>query len=90
VIRTPAPDHLRDEVEERNDQRADGSSQLNGLGVEPRVQRISEGVAPEPFHGFGHDEQRHDPAGQVANRVQETVIAGGGDQTANAEEGSRR
>ena len=50
------------------------------------VERVGERELAEPLHRLGDDEQRDDPAGQVADRVQEAVVAVEGDHAADAEE----
>src|SRR5690606_25962505 len=40
----------------------------------------------EPLHRFSDDEERDDPAGEVADRVEEAVVAEEGDHAADAEE----
>ena len=68
-------DHLRDQVADRDDQRADGGGQLDAARVVLGVDGVGEGVLAQPLHRLGHHEQRHDPAGQVADRVEEAVVA---------------
>ena len=54
--------------------------------VEAGVERVGERELAEPLHRLGDDEQRDDPAGEVADRVQEAVVAVEGDHAADAEE----
>ncbi len=79
-------DHLRDQVEDRDDQGRDGGHQLDALGVELGVEGIGEGVLAEALHRFGDQEEGDHPAGQVADRVHPAVVAGRGDHAADAEE----
>src|SRR2546425_24299 len=82
----PGPHHLRDQIEQADQQRADRRGQLDAAGVELAVQRISEGVLAQPLDRFGDDEQRHDPAGEVADAVKKSVVAEERDHPADAEE----
>src|SRR5262249_36187991 len=68
------------------DERADGGGELDAAGVELGVEGVGEGVAAETLEGFGDDEQGDDPAGEVADGVEEAVVAVEGDHAADAEE----
>ncbi len=83
-------DHLRDQVADRDDQRADRGGQLDAARVELGVDRVGEGVLAQTLHRLGDDEQGDDPAGEVADRVEEAVVADRGDHAADAEERRRR
>jgi hypothetical protein len=54
--------------------------------VEAVVQRVGEGEPAEALQRLGDDEERHDPARQVADRVEESVVPIEGDHAADAEE----
>ena len=82
-------DHLRNQVEEADDQRADGGRQLDAARVVAAVEGVGEGEAPHPLQRLGDDEERDDPAGEVADRIQEAVVAVEGDHPADAEERRR-
>ena len=64
--------------------------ELDAARVELAVERVGERVTAQPLDRLGDDEQRHDPAGQVADRVQKAVVAVEGDHPADAEERRRR
>ena len=82
-------DHLRNQVEEADDQRADGRRQLDAARVVAAVEGVGEGEAAHPLQRLGDDEERDDPAGEVADRIQEAVVAVEGDHPADAEERRR-
>ena len=50
------------------------------------VQGVGEGESAQPLERLGDHEQRHDPAGEVADRVEKTVVAVEGDHPADAQE----
>ena len=86
----PGSHHLRNEVEQADRQRADPRRQLDPPRLKPRVESVGEGELPQPLHRLRDHEQCHHPARQVANRVQESVVAIEGDHPADPEERRRR
>ena len=63
------------------------ASQLDALGVELGVEGVGKGVLAEALHRLGDQEEGDHPAGQIADGVEEAVVAGGGDHAGDAEEG---
>src|SRR5690606_40443337 len=61
-------------------------SELDAARIELAVQGVREGEPAQPLHRLGDHEECHDPAGQVADRVQETVVAIKGDHPADAQD----
>jgi hypothetical protein len=79
-------DHLRHQIKEAHDQRADASGQRNALALEAAVERIRERELPQPLDGLGDHEQRDHPPGQVSDRVEESVVAVKRDESADPQE----
>ena len=56
-------DHLRDEIENRDDQRRNRRRQLDTAGVEAAVERVGEGEFAQALNRLGDDKERDDPTG---------------------------
>ena len=82
--------HLRNEIEDAHDERRDRHRQLDATAVVFRVESIGKGELPQRLDRLGDHEQRHDPAGEKSDRVEEAVEAMEGDHPADAEEARRR
>ena len=80
------PHHLRNQVEDADDQRADPRRQGDRARLKLAVQRVGKRVLAESLQRLCDDKQRDDPARQKADRVQEPVIAVERDHPADAEE----
>jgi len=83
-------DHLGDQVKSADDERGDCGGQLDAAGVKAAVEGIGEGEAAQALDRLGDDEQRDDPAGEVADRVEETIVAVPGDHPADTQEAGGR
>ena len=69
-------DHLRDEVERDDDERADGGKRAHRHCGEPVGRHVGQAVAAEIAQPLGHQEHDDRPADQEADRVQQAVEAG--------------
>src|SRR5262249_24972755 len=83
-------DHLRNQVEDAHNESADRGRELDGPRAELAIESVREGVAAESLERLRDDEQGHDPAGEVSDRVEEPVVAEKGDHSADTEERRRR
>ena len=83
-------DHLRNEIEDADDERRDRHRQFDAAAVEPAVEGVGEGELPKRLDRLGDHEQRHDPAGEKSDRIEKPVVAVEGDHPADAEERRRR
>ena len=83
-------DHLRDQVEGDDGQRAAGGERADRGLLQPVGGDVGEGVLAEIAQALGDHEQDDRPADQKADRVDQAVIAGRVDQRRDAEEGGRR
>ena len=82
----PGADHLRDEVEGHDDQRAGCREDADrGLG-EAEGGHVGEGELAEVAQAFGHEEGDHRPADEKADRVDQPVIARDHHRGGDAEE----
>ena len=83
-------DHLRDQVEGHDDQRAAGREDADRRLPEPERGDVGEGELAEVAQPLGDQERDDRPADQEADRVDQAVIAGGINQARDAEERGRR
>ena len=80
-------DHLRDQVEEHRGQRTDGRRGADRPLLEPEGHDIGEGVLAEVAERLGDQEHDDRPAHEPADRVDQAVVALGGHEARDAEEG---
>ena len=83
-------DHLDDQVEAHDRQRADGCEGADLRLVEPVGCDIREGKAAQVAEPLGHQEQDDRPADEEADDVDEAVEAGAEHEAGQAEQGGRR
>ena len=82
-------DHLRDQVEGHDDQRAGCREDAHrGLGEAER-RHVGEGELAEVAQAFGHEEGDHRPADEKADRVDQPVVARDHHRGRDAEERGR-
>ena len=86
----PGADHLRDQVEGDNDQRAGGSKDADRCLLEAVAGHVGKGELAQVAQALRHQESDHWPADQEADRVDQAVVTGRHDGGGNTEEGSRR
>ena len=83
-------DHLRDQVEGDDGQRAERRGRPRRLLLEPEGEHVGDRVLARVAHPLGEQEQDRQEGDQEADGVQEAVEAEQVDQAADAEERSRR
>ena len=87
---SPCSDHLRDQVNQADDQGAQASRRANPRGLKFAGQGIGKRVLTKPLERFGDNQQGHQPTGEVSDRIEKTVESIEGDHAADAQEGRRR
>ena len=82
-------DHLRDQIEGDDDQRASRRHGADRRRLEAIGDDVGEGEAAEIAQRLGHQEHDDRPADEKADRIDQAVIAEGVDQRRNAEKRRR-
>ena len=82
--------HLREQVEERHDQRGGRRRHAHRALLEPEAQHVGHREPAGVAEQFGDQQQCDQPGDQEADRVEEAVVAVDGDRAGDAEEGGRR
>ena len=85
----PGADHLGDQVEDDDRERAERGRDPYGLLAEPVRDDVREGIAAEVAQRLGDQEEHDRPADQEADRIDQAVEAGQGDEARDAEEARR-
>jgi hypothetical protein len=86
----PRTDHLRNQIEQHDDEASGRGDKPDGSPVEPERGGIGERIASEIAHPLRHQEQNDRPAREEAEGVQEPVEAVGIDEGGDPEEGGGR
>ncbi len=79
-------DHLGDQIEGHDDQRARGREGADRRLLEAVAGHVGEGELAEVAQAFGHQEGDDGPADEEADRVDQAVVAGGHHRGGDAEE----
>ena len=78
-------DHLRNQVENADDERADGGGQLDAAAVELGVEGVGEGEFAQALERLGDDKQRDHPSAKKSDGIKKSVVPVKRDHPANAE-----
>ena len=79
--------HLRDEVEQRDEERRNSGGHADRLLLETEAQHISHGEATHVTQRLSHEHERHEPCDEEAHGVQEAVVTGERDGADDTKEG---
>lgn len=82
--------HLRDEVEQRDEQRAESGGDAHRLLAQAERQHVRHGEAPHVAQGLRDEQEGDEPRDEEADGVEEPVVARQRDGPDDAEERRRR
>ena len=81
--------HLRNQIQRHHHQRTAGGEGADRPLLQAVRRYVGKGVTAEVTQAFGDQKQNNRPADEEAERIDQSIVAGGVDQRRNAEERGR-